>query len=105
MYQTNTIWKAKLKNNETINELMKEVKWDDIKKDVVSLCLITKDKQIISLPDNMEEYYQGKSAVGDLGNGKITIISRYIAFRKGNIITRIRINEQNNNISIEQEQI
>ena len=96
-------WEAFLKDGKLITELQTNIKWNDIKNDVISLCLVTPENQRIYLPHDMEEYFQGKSAVGDLGSGKVTIISRYIGFRKGNIIVKIRRWEENGNISTEVE--
>ena len=89
-------WHAKTKDGNEFSEDNK--KWDDIKSEVVELKL-ENNGQIISLPKNMEEYIQAKSASSILGSGQIEIESRYIAFKLGNNIVRIRVDEKTNNIS------
>jgi hypothetical protein len=97
-------WKAQLKDGTWTDE--NEQKWDNIKNDVINLQLCIND-QIISLPSNADIYIQGKTASGNLANGKVTIESRFIGFcLRSNIvskdtITKIRVNEETNNITIE----
>jgi len=78
-----------------------EVKWNEIN-DIERLHL-DNDGQIISLPENMEKYYQAKTASAMLGSNEITIESRFLAFKLGNNIIKVRVNEKTNNISIEVE--
>jgi len=92
-------WEAKGKNGDVITE--DDINWDLVKDKVSSLQLVN-DDQIIRLPNNAE-YIQGKSASAFLGSGKVTIESRYIGFRLGNNIVKIRIDEKTNNINIEVE--
>ena len=91
-------WKAKLKNGEWTTE--NEQKWDNIKNEVIELQLCI-DNQIISLPKNADTYVQGKTASGNLSNGKVAIESRFIGTIFRNNIVKVRVNEQNNNITIE----
>lgn len=92
-------WLAKTSNGDSISE--DDINWELIKDKVTSLCLSV-DGQIIQLPDNMK-YTQGKTASALLGSGKIEIESRFLGFQVGNKIVKIRVNEKNNNISIEVE--
>lgn len=94
------MWKAKLKNGEIVSELTHD--WTDIKNDVIELILLTKNQQVITLPKNMEKYFQSKTASADLGGNKnIEIESRTIGFFLGNSLIKIRVNEKTNNISVE----
>lgn len=79
-----------------------DVIWEDIKNDVVKL-EFNNNGQIISLPTGMSEYIQAKTASADLGSKKVEIESRYLAFKLGNNIVRIRVDEKTNNISVEVE--
>jgi len=95
-----SIWKAKLKGGEEVSELTH--KWNDIKDDVIELMLLTNNGQSIRLPSNANRYIQAKTASADLAGGRnIQIESRYIGFSLGNNIVKIRVNESNNNISVE----
>ncbi len=98
-----SIWKALTKKEEQVGELTH--KWNDIKDDVKELALITNNNQIIKLPPNMEKYVQAFTGSADLATGSknIQIESRYIGFALGNKIVKIRVNENNNNISVEVE--
>ena len=78
------------------------VKWDDIK-DNVSKLEFNNNGQIISLPSNMSEYIQAKTASADLNGENVQIESRYFAFKLGNNIVRIRVDDKTNNISVEIE--
>jgi len=93
-------WKAKLKDNSSVEEDLVTPNWTQVKKDVISLEL-DNNGQIIQLPSNMPEYIQGKTASANLINGECTLESRYIGFSLGNNIVKIRINEHSNNINIE----
>lgn len=42
------------------------------------------DGKDVSLPDGMDQYFQGTSATADLQSGKINILSRYIGCQYGN---------------------
>ena len=95
------IWKAKTKNGKEVSEL--DSQWNDIKDDVVELIMITDSHKIIKLPKNMESYIQAKTASAELGSNNIQIESRYIGFKLGNNIVRVRVDEKTQNISIETE--
>ena len=59
------------------------------------------DGQIISLPENME-YVQAKTASANIGGSQEVVIeSRYIGWKLGNNIVKIRVDEKTNNISLE----
>ena len=91
-------WRALLKNKQWISE--DEKSWNEIKDQIIYL-EFHNDNQIITLPKNADYYIQGKTCSSNLSTGKCEIESRFFGFSHGNIITRIRINEKNNNISIE----
>jgi len=94
-------WKATTKNGDRYSEGGIDT-WDDIKNDVNKL-EFNNNGQIISLPSGMEEYIQAKTASANLGSKTIQIESRYIGFKLGNNIVRIRVDEKTNNISVEVE--
>ena len=75
-------------------------KWKDFENNISELSL-NNNGQIISLPKNMEKYYQAKTASADLNGSNIQIESRYIGLKLGNNIVRIRVDEKTNNISLE----
>ena len=75
--------------------------WGEIESDVTELELHIGD-QTISLPKNMK-YTQAKTASADFNGKNVQIESRYIAFKLGNNIVRVRVDEKTNNISIEVE--
>ena len=93
------LWKAKLKDGSIIEET-EPSNWDAIK-DQVSYLELNNNGQIISLPKNCEKYIQGKTASSNILNGECIIESRYIGLKIGNNIMKIRVNEKNNNISVE----
>jgi hypothetical protein len=93
-------WIAKLKNGSQIEENPTTSNWTQVKDEVIAL-EFDNNGQIISLPSNMSEYIQGKTASGDLISGKCTLESRFFGFRLGNNIVKVRINEKTNNISFE----
>jgi hypothetical protein len=95
------IWKARTKDGKEVSEL--DSSWLDVKDNISELIMITDSHQIIKLPKNMEEYIQAKTASAELGSNNIEIESRYIAFKLGNNIVRIRVDEKTNNISVEIE--
>jgi len=77
-----------------------KIKWKDFENNISELSL-NNNGQIISLPKNMEKYYQAKTASADLNGSNIQIESRYIGLKLGNNIVRIRVDEKTNNISLE----
>ena len=93
------IWKAKTKNNKEVSEL--DSSWTDIQDDIAELIMVTDSHQIIKLPKNMEKYIQAKTASAELGTNVVEIESRYIGFKLGNNIVRIRVDEKTKNISVE----
>ena len=94
-------WTATTKTKKMLLET-DNVKWDDIKNDVIKL-EFNNNGQIISLPSNMSEYIQAKTASADWSGENVQIESRYFAFKLGNNIVRIRVDEKTNNISVEIE--
>lgn len=95
------IWKAKKKDGKEVSELNSS--WVDIQDDISDLIMITDSNQIIKLPRNMEGYVQAKTASAELGAKNIQIESRYIGFKLGSNIIRIRVDEKTKNISVEVE--
>ena len=95
-------WKTILRDGTAVEEDTQNPNWPQIKDKVTSLEL-DNNGQIIKLPSNMSEYIQGKTACGDLFSGKCTLDSRFIGFKIGNNIVKIRVNEKTNNINIEIE--
>jgi len=95
-------WIVETKNGNIYTETGSK-SWDDIDQDDIKKVQFDNNGQIISLPENMEEYIQAKTASADLGSNNIQIESRYLAFKMGNNIVRIRVDEKTNNISIEVE--
>ena len=93
-------WTAKTKSGKILNE--NEINWGKVDEEVISLSL-NNDGQIITLPENAEKFIQGKTASTFMGTKKINIESRYIGFKVGNNIVKVRVDEKTNNISIELE--
>jgi len=93
-------WIIETKDGQIIKELESNG-WDDIVPENIKKVQLDIDGQTISLPENMTEYIQAKTASADLGSNNIQIESRYIAFKLGNNIVRIRVDEKTNNISVE----
>lgn len=93
------MWKARLKSGKEVSEL--NSKWEDVKDSVTELLLVTNSNQIIKLPKNMEKYVQFKTASAEIGHNNVQIESRTIGFKIGNNIVKIRVNEKDNNISLE----
>lgn len=95
-------WCAKTKDGKTHIEGVSN--WHDIKNDVIALSFVDAvSNQTISLPTNMSEYNQAKTASADLSGKNVKIESRYISCKIGNNIVRIRVQELNGNVSIEIE--
>jgi len=92
-------WYAKTKNGNEFSETGSK-KWDEIQDEIIELALNI-DGQRITLPPNMEKYVQAKTASADLNGNNVQIESRYISFKIGNSIIRVRVNETNGNVSIE----
>ena len=93
-------WIIKTKDGTTIKE-SEGASWDDIDPKNIEEVLFDNNKQMINLPKNMPQYIQAKTASADLGSRNIQIESRYIGFKLGNNIVRIRVDEKTNNISVE----
>jgi len=92
-------WKATTKDGKT--HLENNSDWESIKKEVIALEFISNGHGNISLPPNMEEYIQAKTASADLNGNNVQIESRYISFKLGNNIVRVRVDETNGNVSVE----
>lgn len=95
------MWKARTKDGKEVSEL--NTKWNDVQDNVDELLLITPKGQVIYLPKKMEKYVQFKTASAELGKNNIEIEGRTIGFKIGMNIVKIRVNEKNNNITIEVE--
>ena len=96
----NNHWIAKLENGNIIGELGSR-KWSEIENEVAELSLdIPTNNQRITLPKGYE-YIQAKTASADLNGENAVIESRYVGFKLGNNIIRIRVDEKTQNISIE----
>ena len=94
----NRYWEGVTKNGSRCSEKEQS---STIASELKSLSLILNDKNIkITLPDNLE-YVQAKTASADISNGICEIESRYIGFKLGSNIIKIRVNEKNSNISVE----
>lgn len=91
-------WTAKLKNDNEISE--SETHWETIKNEIKQLGFINNDISI-NLPENMEQYIQGKTASAFLGSNRINVESRYIGFKHKGTLFKLRIDEKTNNITIE----
>jgi hypothetical protein len=92
-------WMAVTENGDLINE--SDINWSLISEKVCKLVMYS-DGQTITLPENMS-YIQGKSACAAFSSGKVEVLSRYIGFRIGNKIVKVRVCENTNNISVEVE--
>jgi hypothetical protein len=92
-------WTAHLKDKGIVEENIEKPNWLQVQNQVSHLEL-NNNGQIITLPDNMEQYVQGKTASGDLISGKCQIESRYIGFYYKGVKITIRIDEKSNNISV-----
>ena len=94
-------WSVITKSGETKTE--NTCQWSEVEKNIEELSLYIPDnKQKITLPKGFE-YIQAKTASADLNGSNTTIESRYLGLKFGNNIVKIRVNEKNNNISIEVE--
>jgi len=93
-------WKAITKDNKEITEIQGVI-WDNIDNNIKSLSLINENGHIISLPDNLDNYIQAKTASADMNGSNIQIESRYIGASLGNNTIIIRVNEKTNDISME----
>jgi len=92
-------WEMKDENGNEVTE--DDINWSLVQDRAISLKL-NNDGQIITLPNNME-YIQGKTASAFLGSEKIQIESRFLGFKLGKSIVKVRVNEKTNDISIEVE--
>jgi len=97
------MWKAKTKDGKELSEL--DTSWSEVDGNISELILVTNHGQTITLPKNMKNYIQAKTASAALGAKNIQIESRYIGCEIGNNILRIRVDEKTENISVEIEQI
>jgi len=93
-----TYWYAKKKDGTTVTELTH--RWSEVKDDVISLGLNLGIQNIL-LPENMDEYVEAKTASVGMGGGEVQIESRYIGFRLGNSIVKVRASEDSKEISVE----
>ena len=94
-------WIAELDHGHMYTE-QNDTNWAKIKNKTKRLSLHI-DNQLIELPENMKEYVQAKTASSDLNGQNVQIESRFIGFKIGNNIVKVRVDEKTNNISIEVE--
>ena len=94
-------WKATTNDKQEILEGKKN--WVDIQDTITQLAFMVPNGPTIVLPRDMEKYYQAKTASAELnGSGKdVNIESRYIGFKIGNNIIKIRVDEKTKNITVE----
>jgi hypothetical protein len=93
-------WVAILTNGNIVRE--DEVSsWDDVKDELENIYMELDNGMKISLPPYQLEYGQAKTASASLDGGDVQIESRYIYFRLGNNIVKVRVDEKTSNISIE----
>lgn len=78
--------------------------WTSIKDDIKLLRLELNGKTV-SLPKDMKEYVQFKSASGDFSTGKIEVLSRVIGFKLGNNYIKLRVDEKTDDITVEVEEV
>lgn len=98
-------WTAtKVQNGNIIFVDEQNTSWIEAQKNMTSLTLHN-NSQIITLPQNMEKYIQGKSASANLGSGAVNIESRYVGFIFENVMVKLRVDEVTNNINIEVEKV
>lgn len=93
-------WIAQTHKNKTVSE--EEINWSYLEDGSIKSLKLEIDGQMIELPDNMD-YVQGKTASAMLGASECEIVSRYIGFKMGNSIVKVRVDEKTNNINIEVE--
>jgi len=94
-------WCGKTNNGGFVSEAL-GTKWADVCNDICELELNIEDKGIsICLPKGLETYNQSKTASADIASGTVTIESRNIAFKIGNSIVTIRVEESTGNIKVE----
>jgi len=77
--------------------------WDDVVEQmgkVVTVGLV-KDGRIFSLPPGHREYIQAKSATAVLGSNEVQVLSRYVGYRQGSQVIRIRVMEDTNDVTLE----
>lgn len=95
------MWKIRTKKGKLISE--NDAKWSEIKDDIDTMAMTTKDGKYIFLPPHMEKYIQFKSASANMDGGNVQLESRVIGFKLGNNTIRVRLDEETGNISIEVE--
>jgi len=95
-------WKIITKDGKELKESDGH-EWLAVKDNIKNLSLINSEGHIVSLPENLDNYIQAKTASADIGGNNIQIESRYIGTKIGSNTILIRINEKNNNINIEIE--
>lgn len=98
----NRYWKVKCADGNEWRE--GEKKWSEVSLDAVGLSLHV-DGREYKLPDNAGEYFQAKTASAPLAGGDVTILSRYIGFRRGNIEYYLRVAESDSSCLLEVKEI
>ena len=92
-------WLGTTKDGQKVSEKIEN--WVNIKENLSSLSMFIQNKNItIKLPDNME-YIHAKSCEGSIGADNCEIKSRYIGFKLGNNVVKIRVHDSTSEISVE----
>jgi len=74
-------WSAILDDGTVVPESGGQL-WSNIKERVVELCFVDDlNNVILSLPNNQQEYIQGKTGSCDVNGGAVTIEKRWIGFK------------------------
>jgi len=98
-----THWIGKTKDGREVNEQTHS--WSDVEGDLVELGFVLDDGKTISLPSNLPEYIQAKTASADMDGNNLQIESRYIGFCKDGLQILLRVDEKSSNITVEVESI
>jgi hypothetical protein len=93
-------WKIKTKDNREVSE-QDGIVWKNVKDNIQQLMFVTDDNKVIEMPPNMEEYFQAKTASITLGTNDFNIESRFVGFKLGNNMIKLRIDEKTKNIFVE----
>jgi hypothetical protein len=96
------MWEAILTDGSIVNET--NCRWIEVKARIVELRFRDGAKTYI-LPRGMDEYLQAKSASAPLGqpDAQAQVESRWIGFRKGSHLVRLRFFDRQDRILLEEE--
>ena len=94
-------WFATTKGNKSSSLISESsINWGNVTEEIKTLSF-DNNGQIISLPENVDKFIQGKTASSFVGSKNVELESRYIGFIYKNIEFKIRIDEKTNNITVE----